>query len=149
MYHREVLGLARTWLRKCTCVNGRCFEHQDYPTRLINLAALKTIGTIDYWKYHAASGPDDQQDGIVNLVETADLDWSRLENKAYVTLSHRWGGTEKPAKLTKETKETYEHGVRLASLPRTFQDASKQILFNLFSFLLGIFAAMILGRLLL
>lgn len=127
MYHAEVLGLANTWLKKCRCIGKRSFEPDDYPTRLINLAELKKIGTIDTkeWKYHAASGSTELQDAMVNLVETSGLDWTKLKGKSYVTLSHKWGGTDKPAMLTRETKEKYQNGVQLGSLPQTFQDASK------------------------
>lgn len=130
MWHAEVLGLAKTWLKKCTCVKPQSLRQDQYPTRLINLAELKKLGTIDLdeWKYHGAPGLTELQNTNVNLIETKDLDELTLEGKTYVTLSHKWGGTDKPVRLTKETQETYQKGVTLGSLPKTFQDASKQLL---------------------
>lgn len=132
MYHAEVLGLAKTWLKKCKCVekpSTMLFERDRYPTRLIDLAKLKKLGTIDLdeWKYHGTPGLTELQNTLVNLVETACLDGSELKDKTYVTLSHKWGGTDKLVRLTKETQETYRKGVKLGSLPKTFQDASKQL----------------------
>lgn len=134
MDHAEVLGLAKTWLQKCKCVKQQSLRQDQYPTRLINLAELKKMGTIDVdeWKYHAAPGLTELQNTNVNLVEAKDLDELKLEGKTYVTLSHKWGGTDKPVRLTKETQETYRRGVKLGSLPKTFQDASKQLLFTPF-----------------
>ncbi|KAG6365005.1 hypothetical protein INS49_006611 [Diaporthe citri] len=125
MYHAEVLGLAKTWLKKCKCVEHQSLRQEQYPTRLINLAELKKLGTIDLdeWKYHGAPGLSELQNTNVNLVETKDLDEWKLKGKNYVTLSHKWGGTDKPVRLTKETQETYQRGVKLGSLPKTFQDA--------------------------
>lgn len=127
MYHAEVLGLAKTWLHRCTCITGRILKKQDYPTRLINLAELKKQGTIDVneWKYHRSMSLDELGNTMVNLVDTNDLHWSNLENKAYVTLSHRWGGKSEPVKLTKGTEKAYRGGVRLRDLSQTFQDAIK------------------------
>ncbi|KAJ4421157.1 hypothetical protein N0V82_003921 [Gnomoniopsis sp. IMI 355080] len=128
MYHAEVLGLAKTWLRTCKCVPERKLKTDEYPTRLINLAGLKKLGTIDAkkWVYHEDLGLDELGKTTVNLVDTKSLAWSKLEDKAYVTLSHKWGGADrpvKPAKLTKSTEKAYREGVRLEDLPRTFQDA--------------------------
>ncbi|KAJ0110083.1 hypothetical protein J7T55_014886 [Diaporthe amygdali] len=88
-------------------------------------AELKKMGTIDLeeWKYHGAPGLTELQNTTVNLVETKDLDELKLEGKTYVTLSHKWGATDKPATLTKESYETYRQGVKFGSLPKTFQDA--------------------------
>ncbi|KAH8785084.1 heterokaryon incompatibility protein-domain-containing protein [Diaporthe sp. PMI_573] len=125
MYHAEVLGLAKAWLDRCKCVTERVLQRKDYPTRLINLAELKKRGTIDAkkWIYHEDLGMDELGNTTVNVVDTNDLDWSKLEDKAYVTLSHKWGGTDKPARLTKGTEKAYREGVRLGDLPRTFRDA--------------------------
>lgn len=133
MYHAEVLGLANTWLKKCRCIGKQIFERKDYPTRLINLAELKKLGTIDTkeWKYYAAPGSTELHDAKVNLVRTDSLDWTKLKDKSYVTLSHKWGGTDKPPMLMRETMEKYQNGVQLGSLPKTFQDASKQFLVSL------------------
>lgn len=137
MYHAEVLGLAKTWLQKCKCVKQESLTRDQYPTRLINLAELKKMGTIDLdeWKYHGAPGLTELQNATVNLVDSKDLDELKLEGKTYVTLSHKWGGTDKPVRLTKETQEAYRRGVTLGSLPKTFQDASKQLLVTLFTYL--------------
>lgn len=125
MDHAEVLGLAKTWLDKCKCVNGWALKKEDYPTRLIDLAELKKLGTIDAekWTYHKDLGPDELGSTTVNIVDTRDLDWAKLKDKAYVTLSHRWGGTDKPVKLTKDTEGAFRKGMRLRDLPRTFQEA--------------------------
>lgn len=127
MFHDEVLGLARTWLQKCTCITGRILKKEDYPTRLISLAELKKQGTIgvEEWKYHESMGLDGLFNTTVNLVDTNDLDWSKLEDKAYVTLSHKWGGKVEPVRLTKGTEKAYRRGVRLGDLSQTFQDAIK------------------------
>lgn len=125
MYHAEILGLAKTWLDGCNCLTKRKLKKKDYPTRLINLAELKKRGTIDAkkWIYHEDVGLDELGNTTVSLVDTNDLDWSKLEDKAYVTLSHKWGGTDKPVRLTKGTEKAYREGVRLGDLPRTFRDA--------------------------
>lgn len=137
MYHAEVLGLAKTWIQKCKCVKPQSLRQDQYPTRLLNLAELKKMGTIDLeeWKYHGAPGLTELQNTAVNLVETKDLDELKLEGKTYVTLSHKWGGTDKPVRLMKETYEKFRRGVKLGSLPKTFQDASKQLLVTHFTYL--------------
>lgn len=125
MDHAEVSGLAKTWIDKCKCVNGWALKKEDYPTRLISLAELKRLGTIDAekWIYHKDLEPDELGSVMVNIVDTNDLEWEKLKNKAYVTLSHRWGGTDKPVKLTKDTERAFRKGLRTRDLPRTFQEA--------------------------
>lgn len=126
MYHAEVLGLAKTWLQRCTCVSRRILKKEDYPTRLINLAELKKLYTIDTkeWRYRGDRELEEKRlEKKVNLIDTSDLDWSELEHKQYVTLSHKWGGTVKPVRLTRGTEKAYREGVHLRDLSQTYQDA--------------------------
>ncbi|KAL1853162.1 hypothetical protein Daus18300_011901 [Diaporthe australafricana] len=83
------------------------------------------MGTADEkgWEYHRDFDLNELHNSKVKIVDTANLDWSKLENKAYVTLSHKWGGNNKPARLTREMEKGYYQGIELASLPQTFQDA--------------------------
>lgn len=125
MYHAEVLGLAKTWLEECKCAVKTQPRREDYPTRLIDLADLKVKGTIDTekWKYRGGSGLNELLSTEVRLVDTADLDWQKLKDSYYVSLSHKWGGTDRPVRLTTETEGQLREGIILQSLPRTFQDA--------------------------
>ncbi|POS68867.1 hypothetical protein DHEL01_v212740 [Diaporthe helianthi] len=131
MNHAKVLGLAKTWLAKCKCVPEQRFKNEGYkyPTRLVNLAGLKKHGTIDTknWKYHEDVGLNELGNTLVNLINKDSPGWPKsdddMEDKEYVTLSHKWGGTDKPTRLTKGTENAYREGVPLRELPRTFQDA--------------------------
>lgn len=125
----EVLELALLWMNKCKCVDhGSKPKPGDYPTRLLDLSELKVRGGyIDPhdWKYYGSSGLDDQRNAKIKLVETSKVDWCNMKNRhpLYVTLSHKWGGNKNHIKLTLNNKKAFEEGLRLNTLPRTFQDA--------------------------
>lgn len=125
MANSEVYELALSWMSKCKCVKHMTNKRptpQDYPTRLIDLSRLKLLGYIDpdKWWYH---GVDKLKNERVRLVETDKVDWSIIRNCLYVTLSHKWGGNIKQAKLTSETRTAFQRGLLIKNLPRTFRDA--------------------------
>lgn len=126
MSNPEVHELALSSLKQCQCVRPDTdIKPADYPTRLIDLSATKKLGNIDpeKWVYHGGSGLDDLRNTKVKLVRSIEVDWEKVKDCRYVTLSHKWGGNIKHVKLTHETKPAFEEGLRLKTLARTFQDA--------------------------
>lgn len=93
---------ARRWLETCSNKHARCEKgptrHGWNPTRLLDV-----------------SGLDRDQ---VHLVKGGDLP----ADVVYVTLSHCWGRA-KFLRLTTGSLRAFKHGIRLSSLPATFQDA--------------------------
>lgn len=119
----EVFDLALTWIKKCTCVDDK--QQAWYPTRLIDLSALKLRGSLDVdrWEFHGSSSSDDTLDTDIKVVETNSIDWTEVKDYHYVTLSHRWGNIKQPIMLTSPKKAEFEQGLKLKRLPQTFQDA--------------------------
>lgn len=70
------------------------------------------------WEYHDGSRLHDLRDTKVKLADTDE----HFQDE-YVTLSHRWGDTDRPVRLTNEKDKEFRAGIKLGSLPRTFQEA--------------------------
>lgn len=123
MENDEVFDLALTWIKQCTCVDDK--QQAWYPTRLIDLSALKLQGSLDVdrWEYHGISSSDHTLNTKVKVMETSTINWAEVKDYHYVTLSHRWGNIKQPVMLTSQKKGEFEAGLELKSLPKTFQDA--------------------------
>ena len=101
---QESKSLVAHWLDICEQKHIKCLPQNSsdwYPTRLLDLGSLS-----------------DSQIDQFRIIE------SRSESpvRPYVTLSHRWGGSD-AYKLTKTTYADLKSGIRTQMLPRTFRDA--------------------------
>ncbi|KAH8666965.1 heterokaryon incompatibility protein-domain-containing protein [Xylariales sp. PMI_506] len=121
----EVLKLAMRWVTECKCV-----QHKPnwYPSRLIDLSALKSeaYGKAYRSRYTGKHELVRLEDIKVKLVETKEGSVAeQLQDRHYVTLSHRWGapGGVQPLLLKQSTLERFKEGIRLGELPKTFRDA--------------------------
>lgn len=96
------LTLAVEWINDCLSNHSKCNSIRSlvqwYPTRLIDVGASST----DYPR----------------LIITAE----EQLNYSYVTLSHCWGSAEF-LQLKSHNLDDFKAGIRLSSLPRTFQEA--------------------------
>ncbi len=100
---QESLHLMDTWLKECVenhvLCNSYLSDPRTLPSRLLDVQPLK-------------------DSCLVQLTSSTDLS----VNKRYITLSYCWGDTL-PMSLTQATHGALYHGVPIADLPRTFQDA--------------------------
>ena len=94
------------WMGECLTSHDKCFDIQTVsatrdilPLRLLDLAP--------------ALHPD-----LIRLESSEPLPFHTV----YVTLSHCWGGHCKTT-LTTSSLATFQAGIRLSTLPKTFQDA--------------------------
>lgn len=94
------------WMRECLTSHTKCFDIQTVaatrdilPLRLLDLAPA----------LHA---------NIIKLDFSEPLPFHAV----YVTLSHCWGGSRKTT-LTTSSLATFQAGIHLSTLPKTFQDA--------------------------
>ena len=92
------------WLKVCDANHSRCHRIKGksswFPTRLIDLGL--------------PGNPQEQP----HLIVTED----HPPSSPYVTLSHRWGGTNNVG-LNKNTFESLKFGIEVAVLSQTFKDA--------------------------
>lgn len=97
------LELAMKWINNCRTYHAECrqLQKQDnwWPTRLID------VGNEGDGKWKIVSLPDKLQ-----------------SQPTYMTLSYRWGSTGN-FRLLKENLHSFQNGLSVADLPRTFQDA--------------------------
>ena len=101
---QESKSLVAHWLDICEQNHIKCLPHKGsdwHPTRLLDLGSLS-----------------DSQTERLRIIESQ----SESPTGPYVTLSHRWGGSD-VYKLTKTTYANLRSGVRTQMLPRTFRDA--------------------------
>ncbi|KAL8685044.1 MAG: hypothetical protein Q9218_008006 [Villophora microphyllina] len=94
------------WMGQCITTHEKCLEIQTLaatrdvlPKRLLDLSSAAKCGR-------------------VRLVPTATMPQDTL----YITLSHCWGGNC-PTTLSVDNVRSFEDGVEMSILPRTFQDA--------------------------
>jgi len=118
------------WLAKCKCVHH---PNSWYPTRLIDLAELKSNNFLDTKRLISTGKLSKEMEDKtkVRLVETTMWERERPdhENTRYVTLSHRWGSPgpvlDAQLKLTSANIHRFKDGLALEELPATFRDAIK------------------------
>jgi hypothetical protein len=99
--------LTGRWIDECADSHPFCSlqgEEGPLPTRLLD---LYPAGKVD----HVA---------LVNGESIATKPYAPF----YVTLSHRWG-KHPPIQTTKASEDYHRAGIRISSLPQTFQDAVK------------------------
>ena len=94
------------WMRECLTSHTKCFEIQT-------VAATRDILPLRLLDLAPALLPD-----IIRLESTESLPFHTV----YVTLSHCWGGVCKTI-LTTSSLATFQSGLHLSILPKTFQDA--------------------------
>ncbi|EWY99905.1 hypothetical protein FOYG_03834 [Fusarium oxysporum NRRL 32931] len=98
------LELALKWIDNCRCHHSECRKLQEnepwWPSRLID------IGNEDDGMWKIVSLPDKLQ-----------------PPPTYMTLSYRWGTTVN-FRLLKKNLHSFQNGLPIADLPRTFQDAA-------------------------
>lgn len=101
----ENFSQARQWLRNCVDSHPKCGAGQSsvdsmvmLPTRVIDVGPL-----------------DGSQEPRLLI--------SDGKRAPYISLSHCWGGSQHTCKLSHDTLLTWQQGIPLASLPRTFRDA--------------------------
>jgi Heterokaryon incompatibility protein (HET) len=121
----EVFQLAMEWIMQCKCA-ADCPTW--YPRRLIDLSELRKRDKLDTRKLISTTHMDEAEleTTEVRVVETARWEDEKPygENFRYVTLSHKWGGSEhNRVQLRNETMELLQSGIKLAELPQTFRDA--------------------------
>ena len=95
------------WMEECLTSHTTCFDIQT-------VAATRSILPLR----------------LLDLAPALDASFIRLQSSeplsihtVYVTLSHCWGGHSKTA-LTSSSLATFQAGIHLSTLPRTFQDAA-------------------------
>jgi hypothetical protein len=101
-------NIVQKWLKSCNELHPKCLlsrESHWLPTRLLDLQGVET-------KDH------------ISLV-LPDKTWT---NEIYATLSHCWGGVT-TLKLTAATLATFQSGIAIKQLPKTFIQAIKVALF--------------------
>lgn len=141
----EVFKLALSWITQCDAkCNPTCAKLQPvwYPTRLIDIRALKSKTYLDTRrKQYTGNEPDGAQtlknldDITVKLVERSREDprsgkdvfgeavgHTKQTNNLYVTLSHCWGQSQHYT-LNPSTVDDLKAGIEIEKLPKTFRDA--------------------------
>lgn len=105
-HSRRNLAVFPTWIRNCDQGHELCasqakvgaHDQTVFPTRLLRI-----------------------NHGVEDEIILVDSD-SLLNRPKYVALSHCWG-TEQLLRTTNDTIERHRQGIKVAVLPRTFQDA--------------------------
>ncbi|KAI8656883.1 HET domain-containing protein [Fusarium sp. Ph1] len=88
----------QSWIMKCTTEHEHCnkSEPQTLPDRVLDLGR--------------------SEDSTIKLLDTQN------QLGYYACLSHRWGPIQ-PLRTLKENKESFESGIPIEALPKTFQEA--------------------------
>lgn len=88
----------QSWIMKCTTEHEHCnkSEPQTLPDRVLDLGL--------------------SEDSTIKLLDTQN------QLGYYACLSHRWGPIQ-PLRTLKENKESFESGIPIEALPKTFQEA--------------------------
>lgn len=131
---KRSLDLAKTWVTQCEQRHD-CGTRRDVrklPHRLIDLMPMERSSSraprhgkaylrgcwagLNERLRKLRSSPSYVTEGV-KIVTSFPLD------AKFASLSHTWGETTKPFKLTRETQTQYHDFIDLASLPKSFQDA--------------------------
>lgn len=131
---KRSLDLAKTWVTQCEQRHD-CGTRRDVrklPHRLIDLMPMERSSSRAprHGKAYLRGCWADHNERLRKLhsspsyvTEGVKIVTSFPPDAKFASLSHTWGETTKPFKLTRETQTQYHDFIDLASLPKSFQDA--------------------------